>query len=50
MEAMAGAEIAAPGTEEPGLPARFSDPDKTELAFKVPDGGTPSADFKLTSQ
>jgi len=50
MEATAGAEIAAPGTEEPGLPAKFSDPDKTELTFKVPDGGTSSADVKLTSR
>ena len=51
MEAAAAADVGSvPETEGEGLPAKFSDPDKTELTFKVPDGGTSSADFKLTSQ
>jgi len=31
------------------VPARFSDPTKTELTFDVPSGGTDKADFRLES-
>jgi len=31
------------------VPARFSDPSKTELTFDVPSGGTDKADFRLES-
>ena len=55
MEAEAAAGVGAEAgpaldTGAERLPAKFSDPDKTELTFTVPGGGTSSADFKLTSQ
>ena len=30
------------------LPAKFSNPDQTVLSFKVPEGGSDSADFRLS--
>jgi hypothetical protein len=32
------------------LPAKFSDPDRSELKFTVPDGGANNADFQVTSK
>ncbi len=31
------------------IPAQYSDPNKPALSFDVPEGGTESADFQLTS-
>ena len=31
------------------IPPRFSDPLKTEILYQVPEGGTESADFRITS-
>jgi hypothetical protein len=31
------------------IPAKYNDPEKTEVTYDVPAGGTLSADFKLTS-
>jgi len=35
------------GEIKPALPAKYSDPEKTELTTTVPDKGTDKADFKL---
>jgi hypothetical protein len=37
-----------PGPEQL-IPRRFSDPAKSEIVFNVPESGTPSADFRISS-
>ncbi len=50
MEAAAAAEAGdASGTRQL-IPEKYSNAEKTELAFDVPEGGAASADFELTSE
>ncbi len=54
MEAMVDPAASAGGARRMNMtgetiPAHYSDPDKTQLMFVVPPGGTDSADFKLSS-
>lgn len=54
LEAMAAGsgathEVSIGSTNGETIPPEFSDPEKSQLKFVVPDSGTTSADFKLTS-
>lgn len=52
LEAMAMAHGGGPGIRLPGqmIPTKYSDPALSKIIFQVPDGGTSSADFRLTSK
>ena len=45
----AGDPEAAAGGPRQLVPAKYSDPEKTELKFTVPEKGADNADFELTS-
>ncbi|MDB5388913.1 MAG: hypothetical protein JWM11_4559 [Planctomycetaceae bacterium] len=49
--AMLAAQGGIKGGKGPGsvIPAEYSDPNSTKLTFIVPDSGTESADFRITS-
>lgn len=51
-QAVAGTELAESPRRSPDtdLPARYSDPEATELKFDVPASGTDAADFRITSE
>ena len=52
LEALAMAHGGGPGVRLPGqmIPSKYSDPALSKIVFEVPDGGTGSADFRLTSK
>lgn len=47
---MTGSDTGGGGGPKQLVPAKYSDPDKTELKFTVPDDDVDNADFQLTSQ
>lgn len=47
---MTGSDTGGGGGPKQLVPAKYSDPDKTELKFTVPNDDVNNADFQLTSQ
>ncbi len=52
LEAMAMADGGSANVVIPGqiIPAKYSDPTRSNIAFNVPESGTDNADFRLTSK
>lgn len=51
MEAASANVAPAPGSRaQDVIPAKFSDPARSEVTFSVPEGGTDKADFRISSK
>lgn len=52
VDAITGADTADKAKPAAGeqIPAKYSNPEKTELSYTVPEGGSESANFKLKSK